>query len=310
MPNIWASYDKEIVIETEYETIETDGKELIPIVFSITNNGDEVFQGIPVITLPSTWRHPFPILPLSIESGQTEILFITPLIPSASEAKTYQIGLSFNDHSFFKEVSVLVTPHYGGSITTLEKPVYVYDKSEYSIVFTISNTGNTTSTYELSGTSTYHSTTSFSESIITLEPLMSREIVYTVLLDNNSRWKSTEVTKIKATIVEDPLVVMSIQENVEIIPVTPLSALYHYYSLNLSSSLKTDFLDLEKTSFGVDFSGSGFLDDKNIHRLTFSLPECTFSEVPFSYSFSKGILSISFNLSLPSILKNIRSLIN
>ncbi len=314
-PLLGANETSGITIGTEFKTIETDAREMVPIVFSVTNNSDQVFFENPSILLPPGWELSFPPMPLSVASGSSDVVFLTPFIPSNTPAGTYEVGISFFEGAIKSIVSVVIKPQYNIVFSTVSRPLYVFDQKTYEIGLRITNSGNATSTVRISGTSNYSKNTSFDRDVITLKPSESEEVTYRVIIDKDLKGRTIEFSTFEAIILEEPSIIVSYKESIEIIPSVPLSAMYHYYKIALESKLSSTLAGNISTLWETTLKGSGSIDDKHIHNISFTLPTINMKELSFvdpltstTFKYSSPISSISINASSFTLLSDIPSI--
>lgn len=283
---------------------ESSGEDLLNLVFEFINDEQEslTVEAQPVI--PQGWRLQFPLYPLTLEPGQSDIIFLSLFIPSDAAAGSYQVGLTVPASGTIVSEEVTVLPVYGIDLSVLTSPPIILNTREYSVDVSVKNTGNVRTSVFLEGKATYLKKGSFTSDEILLDVGESREVRYEVTLEEGN-YRQTQVhTTIQAgTDTREP-VVKEVRAVHTWIPPVQAGSLYRYVKLSPSASLSSSDIGSASPTLVTGLSGSGALDDENHHNLSFSLPMPSLSFDPlkvtwstFNVSYRNPVFSVEPNTS-------------
>jgi hypothetical protein len=221
----------------------------------------ELPTGFKLITPPSKFK--------SLNVGELKKVFFTIAVESFTPANEYEINLTIksNDQTI-KETPLKITVNKFQNIliTPINKPEKLSQKTSETISYLVVNSGNTTEEIELSS----RSGTIIGKSKIKLLPGESN-VVKTVnilpqqnqeirLLSFDLKCKIKDVENLFASVFTVPYITFSTQksDSYQRFPITA-SVNYNRFTSNT----------LNFGAFLFDFTGSGFIDSKNKHKVEF-----------------------------------------
>ena len=270
---------------------ESTGEELLNLVFEFINDEPEslTVEAQPVI--PRDWRLQFPLYPLTLEPGQSDIIFLSMVIPPSAAAGSYQVGLNILTSGEIVTEQVTVLPVYDIDLSVLNFPSIILNTREYTVNVRVKNIGNVRSTVFLEGDATFMEEAFFPTDQIILDVGESREIRYEVTLEEGY-YRQTQVhTTIQASMDGSEPLVKEVEMVHRWIPPIQAASLYRFYKLSTSASLSSTVIGTPDADLVTGLSGSGALDDDNYHNLSFSLPMPSLSFDPLRVTWS------TFNIS-------------
>ncbi len=270
---------------------ESSGENLLNLVFEFINDEGEslTVEALPVI--PQGWRLQFPLYPLTLEPGQSDIVFLSMVIPASAAAGSYQVGLTVPASGTIVSEEVTVLPEYDIDLSVLASPSIILNTREYSVDVRVKNTGNVRTSVFLEGKATYLEKGAFTSDELLLDVGESREVRYEVTLEEGYHRQTQVHTTIHATTDTRDPVVKEVGVVHRWIPPIQSASLYRFFKLSASASLASSLFESGTTTFGTGLSGSGALDDDNFHKLSFSLPMPSLSFDPLNVTWS------TFNIS-------------
>ncbi len=265
--------------------------ELVTLVFELVNDNGEQHTYTAQPILPEGWNLQFPLFPLTLEAGQSDIIFLSFSIPSSTLAGPYQAGIFFPEDGTSAREQVTVRPTYDFVLTLIDFPPIILNTRTFPIELMLQNTGNVEITIDLSGHATYIEEGTFTEESVTLLPGESKKIEYTIKLEDNLNRQATVQSTIQASIKEHDTEAREIRTISQWIPPLKQESLYRYFKFTTSAALTSTDIYTVPMEITTQLYGSGTLDDKDTHKLSITVPTPAFSFDPQTITWGTGMIT-------------------
>ncbi|WP_320130600.1 hypothetical protein [uncultured Sphaerochaeta sp.] len=223
--------------------------------------------------LPSQWTLNSQLTPMDLESGDTDTIFVSFLIPGNTLGGNYPVSCSItleNGEMFQAMTEVVIPKVLGLALKMFSAPSTEFAGNAYQSVFLLQNTSNAVATVILEAESSLGHQCKLESSRVTMEAGESRPISIQVQTNKKLTMVSKDIIRLKALLAEDATISARAKATVKILPSSSSGDFWHKYPVSITWSTVFDLMESSETTSKVFLSGDGSLNDKGNDRLRFS----------------------------------------